>query len=234
MVECPNVWPSQASLEQIAKEVKTELAKTPTLDGGLSISNQYNLGSYGMLGIILTSNGAPMTLSCAHVMVYPPSQPGQGVIEPGGPQGGTYPADSIGKVSIAEYNGLNNVDAALGPISGRAYSLETVLNIGKINGWGTGFVGNDVGKMRARTGPTSGKISSTTFTWQMTDPNLGPITLRNQIKIDGQFALPGDSGAAVINTNHQMVGMVQGGNTGPIFFTVCNTSSDLQKIIPLP
>ena len=163
-------------------------------------------------------------------MVYPPPQPGQGVIEPGGPRGGTYPADSIGKVSIAEYNGLNNVDAALAPISGRAYSLETVLNIGKINGWGTGFVGNDLGKMRARTG----KISSTTFTWQMTDPNLGPITLRNQIKIDGQFALPGDSGAAAINTNHQMVGMVQGSSTGPIFFTVCNTSSDLQKIIPLP
>lgn len=232
VVECPNVWPSQASSEQMAEEVKTEQAKTPTLDGGLSISNQYNLGSYGTLGIILMSNGAPTALSCAHVMVYPPPQPGQGVIEPGGPKGGLYPADSIGNVSVAEYNGPNNVDAALAPISGRAYSLATVLNIGKINDWGTGFVGNDVIKMGARTGRISGKISSTTFTWQTTDPNLGPITLRNQIKINGQFALPGDSGAAVINTTHQMVGMVQGGSTGPIFFTVCNTSSDLQKIIP--
>ena len=83
------------------------------MDGGLSISNQYNLGRYGTLGIILTSNGAPTALSCVHVMVYPPPQPGQGVIEPGGPRGGTYPADGIGKVSIAEYNGPNNVDAAL-------------------------------------------------------------------------------------------------------------------------
>lgn len=74
----------------------------------------------------LYSQNKPTELVCAHAMVYPPPQPGQGVIEPGGPQDGTYPADSIGKVSVADY-GQHNVDAALVPIDGRASSVATIL-----------------------------------------------------------------------------------------------------------
>ena len=200
-------------------QVTMKQEKTAVLEGGLSISNQCNLRSYGTLGIVLYSQNKPTALSCAHVMVSPPPQPGQGVIEPGGPQGGTYPADSIGKVSVADY-GQNNVDAALIPIDGRASSVGTVLNIGKVNGFGMAFVGQQVKKMGARTGFTQGVVSSTTFTWRLTDPNLGPITLYNQIRIDGEFALSGDSGSAVIDNNNYMVGMVQGGNTVPPYLVL--------------
>jgi hypothetical protein len=231
VVECSNVWPSQESLEMRADaQVTVKQEKTAVLEGGLSISNQYNLGSYGTLGIVLYSQNKPTALSCAHVMVSPPPQPGQGVIEPGGPQGGTYPADSIGKVSVADY-GPHNVDAALVLIVGRASNVATVLQIGKVNGFGMAFVGQQVKKMGVRTGFTQGVVSSTTFTFKITSP-LGSITLYNQIRIDGQFALPGDSGAAVIDNNNYMVGMVEGGNDSPPYFTVCNTSADLQRIIP--
>ena len=231
VVECSNVWPSQESLELRADvQVTMKQEKTAVLQGGLSISNQYDLGSYGTLGIILYSQSKPTALSCAHVMVYPPPQPGQGVIEPGGPQGGTHPADSIGNVSVADY-GPHNVDAALVPIDGRASSVATVLNIGKVNGFGMAFVGQQLKKMGVRTGFTQGVVSSTTYTSRSTSP-LGTITLYNQIRIDGQFALPGDSGAAVIDNNNYMVGMVQSGNASHPYFTVCNTSADLQKIIP--
>ena len=233
MVECPNVWPSKESSEQRATEVTTKQERTAVLEGGLSISNQYNLGSYGTLGIVLMSQNAPTALSCAHVMVYPPLLPaaGQGVIEPGGPQGGGYPADSIGRTSLVEY-GLNNVDAALVPIQGRLSSVGSIVNIGKVNGFANAFVGQHVKKMGATTGLLQGVVGSTAFTWTYTT-SLGPITLHNQIRVDGEFALPGDSGSAVIETtNNQMVGMVVSGTTSNPYFTVCNTSADLARIIP--
>lgn len=103
--------------------------------------------------------------------------------------------------------------------------------IGKVNGFGTASERQQVKKMGVRTDLTQGVVSSTTFTFNTTSP-LGSITLYNQIRIDGQFALPGDSGAAVIDDNNYMVGMVQGGNDSPPYYTVCNTSADLQRIIP--
>ena len=232
VVECPNVWPSKESAEQRATEVTTKQVKTETLEGGLSISNQYDLGGYGTLGIVLMVQKVPTALSCAHVMGYPPLQPGQGVIEPSGSQGGTYPADSIGVTSLVDY-GPNNVDAALVPIQGRSSNVGSIINIGKVDGLADASLGQHVKKMGVTSGFTQGFVGSTTFTWSVVDPNLGPITLYNQIKIDGQFALPGDSGAAVIeNTNNQMVGMVQGGSSSFPLFTVCNTSGDLAKVIP--
>ena len=179
----------------------------------------------GTLGIVLKQAGYGVALSCAHIMVRPPPTAGQHVIEPGG---GTYPADSIGEVTYAEYQ-QNNVDAALTRISGRFYNLANVLLIGRVVGWGIGFVDNVVKKVGITTGLTTGKISSNTFTWKTSDPT---ITLTNQIRIDGQFALAGDSGAALVKEGEQtIVGMVQGGNSGPDFFTVCNPSGDIRNAI---
>ena len=232
VVECPNVWPSKESAEQRASEVTTKQVKTETLEGGLSISNQYDLGGYGTLGIVLMVQKVPTALSCAHVMGYPPLQPGQGVIEPGGPQGGAYPADSIGVTSLAYY-GPNNVDAALVPIKkGRSSNAASIVNIGKVNGFAKTFVGQQVKKMGVTTGFTQGVVSSTTLTWTYHSATLGQITLKNQIRVDGQFAWMGDSGSAVIETTkNEMVGMVVSGHTSAPFFTVCNTSTDLEKIV---
>lgn len=232
VVECLNVWPSPESAEQMAAEVKTKQPQTPVLVGGLSISNQFDNG-YGTLGVVILSNSVPTALSCAHVMVYPPSQPGQGVIEPGKNQGGTYPADSIGLVTFSRY-GLNNVDAALVPIlSSRPSSLGVVQNIGTVRDYGSTFIGQQVGKMGATTALTQGWVTSTTLMWRYTT-SLGTITLDNQIRVDGTggstFALPGDSGSAVINGGLYMVGMVVSGV--PNQFTVCNNSTDIVNAIP--
>ena len=231
VVECPNVWPSNKTSAQRVTEGTTKQEKTLVLEGGLSISNQHNLGGYGTLGVVLLSQKAPTALSCAHVMVYPPPQLRQGVIEPGGPQGGTYPADSIGHTSLAYY-GSSNVDAALVPIQERFSDVGSILNIGKVPGFLNAFVGQHVKKMGARTGLLQGVVSSTTCTWLLRT-TLGSVILNNQIRIDGQFALTGDSGAAVIeDTNNRMVGMVVSGSSVSPFFTICNNSADLVKIIP--
>ena len=207
--------------------------RSAVLEGGQDISNQYNLGSFGTLGVVLLSKGVPTALSCAHVMVSAPPSLGQGVIEPSGPNGGTWPASSIGTVSLADY-GPSNVDAALVPISGRASNVGAVAGIGQITGTGAAAVSQPVRKRGARTGYTEGIVSSTTLTWSYTDPGLGGITLKNQIRVDNYggtvFGLQGDSGSAVIDANFHMVGMIVSGDPGN--FTVCNPSSDLVNIIP--
>ena len=87
--------------------------------------------------------------------------------------------ESILQIALEKYHaeyGGHNVDAALTPIFGRFYNVGVVL-IGKVVGWGVGFVGNGVRKMGAATGVSNGVISSTTFTWKTTDPIYEPITL---------------------------------------------------------
>ena len=232
VIECPNVWPSSEPAEQSAVEVKSKKPQTGVLSGGLDISNQYNLAGYGTLGIVALSNQVPTALSCAHVMLFPPPQLGQGVIEPSGPNGGTYPADSIGTVSAASYN-QQNIDAALVPIQGRFSNVGHVQKIGNITGLGTAANNQSVAKMGVTTGLTQGIVVSTTLTWSYTTP-VGPCTLYNQIQVGNvggiTFALPGDSGSVVVDSNRLMVGMVVAGV--PHQFTVCNTSADLARWIP--
>ena len=224
LIECPNVWPSPEYTEQSAAQVQP---RAPVLFGGLSISNQFNPTYQGTLGIVILSNNVPTALSCAHIMLSPPAKPGQGVMEPSGTQGGTYPKDSIGTVTQASY-GNNNLDAAIVPIQGRSSTQNFIQNIGNVNGWISPAVSQRVGKMGITTGLTEGLITSTTLTWSYTTP-LGGITLYNQIRVDNTggsvFAQPGDSGSAVVNTNYLMVGMVVSGV--PNNFTVCNSSNDL-------
>ena len=89
--------------------------------------------------------------------------------------------------------------------------------------------------MGATTGVTEGFISSTTCTWQLRS-DLGTVTLYNQnlIRIDDHFALPGDSGAAVIKTtNNYMVGMAVSSSAEIPFFTIYNNSADLADIQPI-
>ena len=226
-------WPSKESHEEMAARSYDKLSQADILVGGLSISNQHNLTSFGTLGIVLLSNNTPTALSCAHVMVQPPLKPGQAVVEPGGPKGGTYPADSIGTVSNFSY-GEHNADAALVPIQGRAAKVGEVQNIGKIVGWGDAVVGQRVKKMGVTTGLTYGVITSVTFNFTQRDHILGTVKLTNQIKvknIGGQdFALPGDSGAAVVDDNQHIVGIVIGGTPGE--FTACSPSAHLKSIAP--
>ena len=215
----------------LEKEVQT------VLEGGLSISNQYDTGNfayvYGTLGVVICSDGVPTALSCAHVMASSLPGIGQGILEPARRRGGNWPADSIGTVSLAYY-GKNNLDVALTPIRGRASNVGTVKGIGKICSFGTAVLNQSVRKTGATTGYTTGDVKSTTLTWTYTDPRLGKITLYNQIKVTNysSFALPGDSGSAVIDANFNMVGMVVSGVR--YYFTVCSPSSDFTKVIPAP
>ena len=153
VVEQTGWWPSKESYEELAAQVHTKRPQADFLAGGLSISNQHCLKGYGTLGIVVSLNKTPTALSCAHVMVHPPLQSGQAVVEPGGPLGGTFPADSIGTVSDSSY-GQHSVDAALVPIQGRAASVGEVQGIGKIAGWGQAVVGQKVKKMGFRSGLT--------------------------------------------------------------------------------
>lgn len=223
--------PRAAYYESSEPKAMVTIQATDELVGGLSICNQYTPDYYGTLGIVLPSKGAPTALSCAHVMVHPPPATGQGVMEP---VLGTYPVDCIGNVSLYHFND-ENTDAALVPITERSSSLWTVMDIGKIDGWGTGCVGDDVEKVGVTSGHTYGVISSTTYTLITSDPDWGDITLTNQIKIDSEFSKPGDSGSAVIDSKtKKMVGMVEAGgemNDGE-FFSVVQPSAYLQAIIP--
>lgn len=232
VTECPNVWPSPEMFAEMPQQADSPATQTSVLEGGLSISNQFALQGYGTLGIVLISRNLRVALSCPHVMVNPPAGVGQGVIEPSGPNGGIWPRDSIGTVQLYRY-GLQNVDAALVPIQGRLSSLFTVINIGSVSNYGTAFVGNVMRKMGATTGFRRGVVGSTTATWRYTTA-LGTITLYNQIRVDNaggvDFALPGDSGSAVVNANNLMVGMVVAGTPGQ--FTICNTSADIARVIP--
>lgn len=221
VIECPNVWPTPETCVEVPGA--TPQVKTDPLVGGLSISNQNMLGGYGTLGIVLSLGGLPYALSCAHVMVSSLPGTGQAVIEPSGPHGGHYPQDSIGTVNSATY-GPSNADIAFVQIQGRGTRLGYVLNIGQVSDTAFPAVGQDVRKMGVRTGLTAGRVGNTSLTWRYTT-HLGTVTLYNQTRVDGEFALPGDSGSAVIGSvNNQlyMVGMVVSGTTSPPYFTVCN------------
>ena len=232
VIECLNVWPStEMSAEMPRQEPESpSTIKGHLLAGGLSISNQSTPLQYGTLGIVLISEKVPVALSCAHTMVTPPSD--LGIIEPSGTNGGIWPRDSIGTVKLFSY-GMQNVDAAYVPIQNRPSDVLTVANIGKISNYGNASVGVAVRKMGATTGLRQGVVSSITTTWQYTT-GLGTITLYNQIKVDNvggvDFALPGDSGSAVIDPSLLMVGMVVAGTPGQ--FTICNNSADIYRATP--
>ena len=219
VVECPNVWPNA-------------MVRTDPLVGGLSIGSTGTTGSYGTLGIVLYHGGTPTALSAAHVMVSSLPGVGQTVIEP---SNGNYPVDSIGTVSTVAYGGNTNLDAALVPVQGRGTVVGYVNNIGQVANWALPAENQVVRKMGVRTGLTEGIVGSTTLTWTLTSP-LGQFILYNQVRVDNSggvnFALPGDSGSAVItSTDGQlyMIGTVVSGQEGQ--FTVCNNSVDLQRLL---
>ncbi len=233
--ECPNMWPLPKISEQLHVAAAKPMPTTDPLVGGLSIGNQNMPTDYGTLGIIVKcSTSVPSAISCAHVMVS--SLPGilQTVVEPAlTPE--PYTQYSIGTVSQAVYGDSRNIDFALVPVQGRGATPGYIQNIGQITGLIAPAPQQIVSKMGARTGLRHGVIGSTTFTYQL-DTHLGPFALYDQIRVDNvevDFALPGDSGAAVVTkiSGHlYMVGVVVAGV--PDEFAVCNSASHIQQHFP--
>ena len=171
MVECGEIWPSERAF---SGESDAELALPQhTLKGGLMISAEKAEKGYGTLGIVRNIGGTPTALSCAHVMLR--SQPADavsyGVIQPGAPQGGTYPADSIGTV-LKHRISTDNLDAAIVRIEGRDYIDSTIRKIdGRVKGCSDdACMDMMVIKMGARTGLTKGVIKSTTYSTKYKTP----------------------------------------------------------------
>lgn len=107
--------------------------------------------------------------------------------------------------------------AAVGIGSGLDYS-RTITGIGAVNGSCAAYPGETVHKKGYGTGLTSGVVVSTDMTVRVDHGDaLGVRSLREQIRVAvmppaTRFAGPGDAGAALINSDGRVVGLLIGGS----------------------
>lgn len=220
--ECSHYWPSK----DLAISLKAKDSAEPTLQGGECIGCDGTLVGYGTLGIAAVFNGVPTVATCAHIISSWSEAPlGENMLT-------CYSQKPFGK-SYRRYRGQShNVDLGLANINVQewTYLQEEIQDIGRITGYASPRLGDLVTKYGATTKKTSGVISSVDVTFVEGDPIYGwpDVTLHHQFRIEGAWALPGDSGSVVVNQERRVVGMVVGGNAGQ--FTICNRAEDLMKL----
>ncbi len=219
----------EATFKPSADPVAT--APPPQLDstrydpvkGGACISAARITSTYGSLGMMVRdkANGDYLWLSAYHVMCGDSSWPlaDKRIVQPAVALGGNPARDTIGSI----VRGLHGqvpvswgydlyVDAAVSTIDGRR-AEPSIVRMGKPQGARNGRLGGDVTKYGATTGLRFGTVVSTSFTVVIAGVWFY-YQYRTEPAAPGEppLAMPGDSGAPVLDSESYAIGLVIAGD----------------------
>lgn len=186
---------------------------------GSSVSH-YLTGT-GTIGcpVVDLSSGLQGLLSNNHVIGFEnDAAPGDAIIDPGRDDGGSAPANAIGRftrcVKLDFGGGPNSVDAALAtlapgfrlaPPASPDFSYDPQLGIAVV------AKSSVVKKLGRSTGLTVGSVTAVEMGGFFVDYQNGPALFEHQIEVTGigtPFAAHGDSGALVVNDRGAAIGLL--------------------------
>ena len=217
------------------------------LEGGISvgpcrsIQNNSYVGTLGAL-VIDNSDGQVYGLSNFHVLCVDSNwKPGDQVVQPSRPDGGSCPSDVVGEIVKGAFPGQgsytgSSVDAAVTSILQRDVSHKC-LGLGDFAKVTSPTIGTKVKKMGRTTDLTYGTITGIKGTVVGNFGSLGKaVTLHNQITIDPstkknqQFCKGGDSGSVVVDDNMGVIGLLcaEDSKTGS---GIANNFSDVEAAL---
>ena len=192
----------------------------------------------GTLGMVLNTNYGLMMISSTHVLAsgpewilnYPISQPGR-------LDGGICPETFVGNFTGGFIGQPNNIDASIATIDSQNRDAlpNFIQQLGETMGSDNAFPFDNVAKYGRTTELTIGVITSNNLTFRVNYPDFGEYTYYRQLRIQTQdpnpfipFALPGDSGAMIVNEERKVVGMVMSGGESEFgHFTIANQIEDI-------
>jgi hypothetical protein len=212
-----------------------------TLVGGLSLGpcRAIDGGYYaGTLGVIVTKgDNEYYALSNFHVLCVDNAWKGGDIAQPGRPDNGACPYDTIGEAVAGCYGNYiacsgKWVDAAICTITGRGFSNQ-IKNIGLVEGSAVPMLGAPVRKQGRTTGLTYGFIDGLGGSNYVDNALLHErIYFHNNLHIrpdpskNAKFSDHGDSGSAVVDEENQVVGLLWGGATD----TEASLASNFQDV----
>jgi hypothetical protein len=192
--------------------------------GGACIAPARIDDDYGSLGTLVTDAGSGdrLWLSAYHVLCVDASwnKKDRRVLQPAIDQGGNVSQDVIGEVVRGSYGRIDSetwgdplyVDAAVCSISGRETSPDIIL-LGRPRGARAAVLNDIVAKYGATSQGTQGVVVSTDFAVR-----LRGIDFLHQYRVsavnegDPPLSMPGDSGSAVLDSGHHVIGIVMSGD----------------------
>lgn len=178
--------------------------KARPVKGGLKIMNDKNK-NYGTLGCMATrtSNNKAVLLSNDHVLYADGAADGSKIGQPSGDS-----CKFVGTNVLGIRDGT--VDGAIAEIT--VDSNATIDQIGNVTGTATAVVGDTVRKMGARTGLTTGVVTSITYATKDTDKGIywtGQVEVQTNQGKD-KFADHGDSGSVIVDANNNVIALLWG------------------------
>lgn len=189
------------------------------LQGGISISNQYQIAAGTLGGLVVDrSTGMPMLLSNWHVLAGAwTARPGQMIYQPGQLDGGG-PGDAIGSLSRTAMNA--NLDAAVAALNDIRPLTDDVFQLGRLNGIGQARLGMPVAKSGRTTGITYGMVTAVEGVARMTYASISWV-IKHVLTVEpqdgySQVSGPGDSGSFWLDQGGlQAVGLHFAGSNYP-------------------
>jgi hypothetical protein len=184
------------------------------LKGGISIGPCRSLLTGGTAGAIVRdiATNSPMLLSNFHALSGDMGWTvGDTMTQPSLRDTGRCPADIVATLQRVALN--ESVDAAVASIITRDHTPE-IVEIGNTNGTTAATVNMAVRKRGRTTGVTFGIVQSLDLTSVIDfDPSIGRRVFKRQISIMAAspstiFADEGDSGAVIVNSARQVVGLL--------------------------
>jgi len=194
----------------------------------------------GTLGAVVRDNGTdePMLLTNFHVAAVNDGwSSGDAMAQPGRPDGGTCPADTVGELARAVVQGTTGtsgagVDGAVIRLTGTRTSECSIIGIGTVTGTAVATEGMAVRKRGRTTELTFGTVSSTDLTVSVNfGDGIGTVVFQDQIEIEVDdtqspaFGISGDSGSVIVNETGRVVGLYFAGN-------IEETDDDGNVIVP--
>ena len=196
----------------------------------------------GTLGLIVRCecpDDSLYILSSTHVLTeYGEFKPGDAIIQPGKNDGGNED-DKIGELYRAceikyhDRHFSNTADAALARVIDIINVREPILNIGKHEGFNLQIRRDmDVKKSGRTSGVSYGKIRDPEARLRIPYPRGPQSTSKagfRDVVLCSVFSQSGDSGAAVLNRNNEVVGLLMAGsNTATVFCKIGHVISELK------
>jgi hypothetical protein len=227
----------------VAAEPAIDTKRYDPVQGGSCIAPARFNNYYGSLGMLVKDNksGGQLWLSAYHVLCKDESWSNPGVdrriTQPAIVEGGNANADSIGDVLRGVYGQVDvpwgydlYVDCAVCSVTGRTPS-SNIVGIGTPKGPRNATLNDLVRKYGATTLSTTGVVASTNFT-----ANIGGVWFYYQYRVappfpgSPAFAQPGDSGAAVIDSDFYANGLVIAGS-GTASYAVVNPIGQIMEAL---
>ncbi|MDO5735926.1 MAG: hypothetical protein Q4P15_05580 [Propionibacteriaceae bacterium] len=224
----------QPVMQLMQENVRVDTTAYPSLRGGISMGPSRSVrlgppevpvtGEYtfvGTLGALVRDrvSGDAMALTNFHVAcVNDGWQVGDRMVQPGIPDGGDPATGEFGSLARAQLT--EGTDGAVISIDPASEWEPTVEEVGDVAGTSPAILGAAVQKRGRTTGLTFGVVGSTDATLSLDyGDGIGEHTLRRQIRIDtdtvrsDRFSQQGDSGSAVMDMDHHVIGLLFGGST---------------------